>query len=255
MLSMDILERIDQWGTLAPERPAHISEQRVLTYGELCRQSDVLAGQLAQALPADGAPVAVLGHKQPEMLIAFLGCVKAGHPYIPLDTSLPAQRIERIIATANVQLVLTPERVAELVKTLVAPSAQRVMLPDPYYIIFTSGSTGEPKGVVITLACLTSFVQWMVDEQHFQGQGEVFLNQAPFSFDLSVMDLYLAGNGRDAVQYHSRPDRQPQTALSSAGDVQGDDLGFHAFVCPDVSGGKEFQGRYAAPGAAFSVLW
>lgn len=63
---------------------------------------------------------------------------------------------------------------------------------DPYYIIFTSGSTGEPKGVVITLDCLTAFVEWMIGEQRFAEKAETFLNQAPFSFDLSVMDLYLS---------------------------------------------------------------
>jgi D-alanine--poly(phosphoribitol) ligase subunit 1 len=42
------------------------------------------------------------------------------------------------------------------------------------------------------LANLTHFVDWMVAEQGFSDGGEVFLNQAPFSFDLSVMDTYLS---------------------------------------------------------------
>ena len=45
--------------------------------------------------------------------------------------------------------------------------------------------------MVITLVCLTAFLQWLLDEQAF-AENEVFLNQAPFSFDLSVMDLYPA---------------------------------------------------------------
>ncbi|MFN8486535.1 MAG: D-alanine--poly(phosphoribitol) ligase subunit DltA [Caldilineaceae bacterium] len=189
---MDLLERIDAWGMTTPDQAAHISEQQVLTYGALRTQSDSLAHWLAHQPLAPSQPIAVLGHKQPEMLVGFLGAVKAGHPYIPLDLSLPSQRIERIIATAHVQIVLTPERIAGLVKTTAPAPAQRVGWQDPYYIIFTSGSTGEPKGVVITLECLTSFVEWMLAEQQFQEQREIFLNQAPFSFDLSVMDLYLA---------------------------------------------------------------
>ena len=44
--------------------------------------------------------------------------------------------------------------------------------------------------MIITLACLEHFISWMVAEQHFNKRVEVFLNQAPFSFDLSVMDLF-----------------------------------------------------------------
>ncbi len=96
---MDLLERIDGGGRRAPRRPAHVSEARTLTYGELVGRSDALAAQLAATLPDDRSPIVVLGHKEPEMLIGFLGAVKAGHPYVPLDTALPAQRVERIVAT------------------------------------------------------------------------------------------------------------------------------------------------------------
>ena len=44
--------------------------------------------------------------------------------------------------------------------------------------------------MIITLACLEHFISWMLAEQQFGRRAEVFLNQAPFSFDLSVMDLY-----------------------------------------------------------------
>lgn len=49
-----------------------------------------------------------------------------------------------------------------------------------------------PKGVQITRACLENYLEWSVDlgTKRPQKEGKVFLNQAPFSFDLSVMDLY-----------------------------------------------------------------
>jgi len=189
---MGLLERIDRWGTVATERIAHVTGQRTLTYGELRRRSDGLAAHLLRTLPDDGSPVVVLGHKEPEMLVGFLGAVKAGHPYIPLDTALPPGRIERIVATARSRLTLTPASIGTFSEGAASSVASRIRSADPYYVIFTSGSTGDPKGVVITLGCLESFVEWMLGEQALVDGSEVFLNQAPFSFDLSVMDLYLS---------------------------------------------------------------
>jgi D-alanine--poly(phosphoribitol) ligase subunit 1 len=192
---LDVLDRIEDLGRAHPNRLAHVSGDRTLTYGELIDRSDRLAVYLARTLPDDHAPIVIRGHKDPEMLIGFLGAVKARHPYIPIDLAVPAQRVERIIATANAPLVLTPDRIAALTAALPAaqPDLRRRVAPDDaYYIIFTSGSTGEPKGVVITLRNLTAFLDWMLSEHTFDNQGEVFLNQAPFSFDLSVMDMYLS---------------------------------------------------------------
>ena len=187
---MKLIERIDRWAAVAPEATAHISDGRTLTYGELRRHSDAVACHLTERLGEDRRPIAVLGHREPEMLIAFLGAVKSGRPYVPLDTALPQQRIDKILETSRAALVLTPKDVLQFSVLQVRGSARRVQVDEPFYILFTSGSTGEPKGVIITLASLEHFITWMLAEQRFTDLGEVFLNQAPFSFDLSVMDLY-----------------------------------------------------------------
>jgi D-alanine--poly(phosphoribitol) ligase subunit 1 len=190
----NLIERIDHWGQVAPARLAHVSGDRSLTYGELVRRSNSLAAHLASALPDGRCPVAVLGHKEPELLIAFLGALKAGHAYTPIDAATaPAQRVERIVATAAAPLTLTPERIAALTETdagLAPAPSRRVGANDPFYIMFTSGSTGDPKGVIITLGCVMSFLNWVMAEQGFVEQAETFLNQVPFSFDLSIMDIY-----------------------------------------------------------------
>src|SRR6266704_4124909 len=216
---MTLIERIDHWAAVAPEATAHISDDRTLTYGELRRHSDALACHLTERLGEDRRPIAVLGHPEPEMLIAFLGAVKSGRPYVPLDTALPQQRIDKILATSRAALVLTPKDILEFSALQVCSPAAAVRGDEPFYILFTSGSTGEPKGVIITLACLEHFITWMLAEQHFTELGEVFLNQAPFSFDLSVMDLYcslatggtLFSIGRDLIA-------NPKKLYSALGD-------------------------------------
>jgi D-alanine--poly(phosphoribitol) ligase subunit 1 len=192
---------------MAPDSTAHISGDRSLTYGELGRRSTTLASYLAERFPDDRSPIAVLGHREPEMLIAFLGAVKSGRPYVPIDTALPQQRIDKIIAISRAGALFSAEEIAQFSGREIRGNARHVEKNAPFYILFTSGSTGEPKGVIITLACLEHFISWMLAEQRFR-KGEVFLNQAPFSFDLSVMDLYcslatggtLFSVGRDLVE-------------------------------------------------------
>lgn len=193
---MDIISRVRHWSSIAPDHPAHVSDGRILSYRDLDLYSDTLAAHLSTLLPDNHTPVVVVGHKEPEMLVAFLAAVKSGHPYIPIDISTPQPRIEKIIESSQAAVCLTASKVKELLAVINGPvlprSFRKIAPEDPWYIIFTSGSTGEPKGVVITTACLESFVDWMLNEQRPSEQHEVFLNQAPFSFDLSVMDLYLS---------------------------------------------------------------
>ena len=204
---MNLIERIDHWAAVAPDAVAHISGHRRLTYGELRRRSDALASYFKGRFADDRSPVAVLGHREPEMLIAFLGAVKSGRPYVPIDTALPQQRIDKIVATSRAAALLSTKDIAQFSRRETRGNIRPVEKDAPFYILFTSGSTGEPKGVIVTLACLEHFINWMLAEQQFC-KGEVFLNQAPFSFDLSVMDLYcslatggtLFSIGRDLIE-------------------------------------------------------
>src|SRR5258708_17337820 len=131
---MDLIERIGGWGVAAPEATAHISDDRTLTYGELRSRSDSLACYLRQRFGDDRAPIAVLGHREPEMLIAFLGAVKSGRPYVPLDTILPQRRIDKILAISRPALLLTPEDVAKLSSSAAPAPVAHMHRDDPFYI-------------------------------------------------------------------------------------------------------------------------
>jgi D-alanine--poly(phosphoribitol) ligase subunit 1 len=189
---MDWFERILAWGTERPARIALVSGSRRVTYGELISRARGLAAHLCRVLP-DGVPVAVVGHKEPEMVVGFLGAALAGHPYVPIDSDTPAARVSRIVEVAGVGQTLTVADIARfaLPSDTGSPAGQRSN-DHPYYVMFTSGSTGEPKGVVITRGCLSSFIRWMLEEQRLESADDCFLNQALFTFDVSVMDLYLS---------------------------------------------------------------
>ena len=202
-VATQIFDRLERWARDYPDRPAHrvaspgSTDTASLSYRELHARVSALARHLRTVLPDDRSPVVVTGHKEPEMLVGFLGAVRSGHPYIPVDDSLPAHRVQEVERISGSRLTLTPRMVASLTAhasgTTEGGGGHLPLQPEsPFYTIFTSGSTGEPKGVVITAGCLDAFLDWMLAEHPLAEGQEVFLNQAPFSFDLSVMDLYLS---------------------------------------------------------------
>lgn len=197
-----------------PDRLAHVSPDGSLTYAQLLERAAAAAAHLACG-GAPPAPVLVWGHKQPAMPVAFLACALAGRPYVPADAAFPAARVARIARAAGATHCLAAGALpAELETALraegldpvplrpdgVAPTAAAPRgVPAPAgagaetaYILFTSGSSGDPKGVPIPWTALRHFTTWVLAEQRPRVGAEVVLNQAPFSFDLSVLDLYLS---------------------------------------------------------------
>lgn len=220
---IDVLERIDYFANNTPNKIAFKSVCGEITYSQLWEAAKKLS-KLIQNLQAAGklkpkAPIAVYGHKEPQMLVAFIGCALARHPYCPLDRSMPETRIDDILRTINTPFWIKCEeaeaRILELnasnlgergeyqadkeyeageAHEIDSSEINEIEPSDVAYIIFTSGSTGKPKGVEVTRENLGNFLEWMtgagssIDDK----EGKVFLNQAPYSFDLSVMDTYTA---------------------------------------------------------------
>ena len=96
-----IVSRIDEWGLKEPNRQAYDYLGQTYTYGQLKTYSDALAKYLQNMNLAAKAPIVVFGGQSFEMLVAFLGCVKAGHAYIPIDDSSPKERVQLIVEIAK----------------------------------------------------------------------------------------------------------------------------------------------------------
>lgn len=208
ILNGSVIEIIENIASCYPEREAVKSSDGSLTYGQLWEESDKLAGRLSAALKDSRKPVMVYGHKSPQMIVCFLACVKSGRAYCPVDVSMPKNRIEDIANAIGNEMILAAEPLelegfkvvdvknieSELPDTESVCREKRVKGGDTFYIIFTSGSTGKPKGVEVSADNLRNFLGWskeLIDDALAKRERNgVFINQAPFSFDLSVMDLY-----------------------------------------------------------------
>lgn len=147
--------------------------------------------------------VVVYGHKDVYMKAGFLACAFAGMPYVPIDNAMPVERVWRILEQVNPGLIIgdlkdSPCKIIsrkQMDKWMSDTDYREIntidMAPeDVYYILFTSGSSGIPKGVKVTYKNLDSCIRWLKEAVNLD-KG-VVLNQASFSFDLSVADLYLS---------------------------------------------------------------
>jgi D-alanine--poly(phosphoribitol) ligase subunit 1 len=188
---------------LAPDKLAVAGSDRDLSWSALREEVLVMAERIGQLGLPKGHPVIVRGHKEADMVVSMAACMMLDHPYIPLDLVVPEERVRRILAITGAQLAIDcSEQPLVYDVSAIAPHGQDVRRPidpakgvpyraeDPIrYIIFTSGSTGEPKGVRITREAAGAFLRWMSADFGFRA-SDVFINQAPFSFDLSVYELF-----------------------------------------------------------------
>ncbi|CDR20418.1 D-alanine--poly(phosphoribitol) ligase subunit DltA [Staphylococcus argenteus] len=201
----DIINKLQSFTDANPESIAVRHTTDELTYQQLMDESS----KLAHRLQGSKKPMILFGHMSPYMIVGMIGAIKAGCGYVPVDTSIPEDRIKMIIEKVQPEFVFNTTGESfdsvvgdvftiEDIKTSQDPVIfdSQIKDNDTIYTIFTSGSTGEPKGVQIEYASLVQFTDWML-ELNKSGNEQQWLNQAPFSFDLSVMAIYpcLASGG------------------------------------------------------------
>ena len=207
----NVLEYLEESARRHPRKLVFTDERTQVTYEEFLQEARRVGTLLAKEGECVNSPIAVFVDRRVSSLEAFFGILFSGNFYVPIDNTMPRQRIMRLLERLSPALVLydpEDERLAlefsdrypllctekkalyEPEEELLARRRSQVLDIDPVYAIFTSGSTGTPKGIVISHRAVIDFIDWMAGTCGFTEQ-DVMGNQAPFYFDCSVKDIYL----------------------------------------------------------------
>ncbi len=106
---MDIIAKIKSTAIESPERLVFSSRDGEMTYGELWKKSSALASYISNRLDGNREPLMVYGHKHPDMLVAFLACVRSGHAYCPVDIGNPPERVSDIASAIDNEIVIVTQ--------------------------------------------------------------------------------------------------------------------------------------------------
>ncbi|SEP95162.1 amino acid adenylation domain-containing protein [Lentzea albida] len=177
-----------------------LGDERV-THAELDDRAERLARRLVDRGVRPGDLVGICLPREPSVVVAMLGVLKAGAAYVPLDPAHPPQRIADLLADARPSIVVSDERWRKslpatgyvLIDGSSPDDAPAVGLPevsprDLAYVIFTSGSTGRPKGVLVEHRGVTNLMR-AIRAPYDLGPDTRILQFAATTFDASVLEI------------------------------------------------------------------
>lgn len=194
-----------------------------ITYRELSILSDRVRDYLCGKGVQVGDRVGVYMRKSIDTVASILGILKSGAAYVPVDPGAPASRNAFIMHNCSVKLIILEHQsenslkeelqqlgsephflviqglgggrgLEQTLNRIGTGESTDSVIPKPdnlAYILYTSGSTGQPKGVMLSHLNATSFIDWC-SEVFRPSEIDRFSSHAPFHFDLSIFDIYVA---------------------------------------------------------------
>ncbi|KAL1839368.1 hypothetical protein VTJ49DRAFT_1603 [Mycothermus thermophilus] len=213
----DLAYAVEMIAERSPDKDAvcfadHISDGMLatttITFAELNRTAEIIAGNLRQQGAREGGVIAIVMEKSIRLYAGILAILKTGNAYLPLLPSTPVSRIAAIFEQAKVDLCvvdtassvrlggnaqchLLDVQVLDLqsrpvVRITHAPDADRLA-----YVIYTSGSTGVPKGVCLTQLNIMSNLD-VLSRIYPVGEHSRLLQSCSQAFDVSVFEIFFA---------------------------------------------------------------
>jgi amino acid adenylation domain-containing protein/thioester reductase-like protein/non-ribosomal peptide synthase protein (TIGR01720 family) len=199
-----IRELFQEQAARMPGNTAVVCADRRLSYGELNEKANKLADLLRIKGTGANHIIGVMAERSLEMIVGFLGIMKAGGAYLPIDPAYPAERIAYMLEDSGAGILLTQKHLLdksafsgevidlddqEVYRGDGANPVQVNAARDLAYVIYTSGSTGKPKGVMIRHASLVNLIYWHRRVYNITPEDRATQLAGP-AFDASVWEIW-----------------------------------------------------------------
>jgi natural product biosynthesis luciferase-like monooxygenase protein/amino acid adenylation domain-containing protein len=189
-----------------PDQSALITTRRTLSYQELYSLANRWGRYLRDLGAQPNQPIAIVMEKGWEQVVAALGVLHSGAPYLPVDVTVGKERLDYLLNNANVKLVLTQswlderleypagiQRICvdqETLSDVIDSPLEPIQKPDDLaFVLYTSGSTGLPKGVMIAHQGLVNAIVSTQEKFAINSQDRVLALTA-LHHDMSIFDVF-----------------------------------------------------------------
>jgi amino acid adenylation domain-containing protein len=187
-----------------PDRIALAFDDQTVSYARLWRSVQSIGQTVATHRGTRERLIGLCLPRNADRIAAILGVLYAGCAFLPIDPTLPDERLEYLLRDSGVDILIGDtttlhrfnRHTLQLIDVAKALEAAADCVADaPYhvhpdalaYVIYTSGSTGEPKGVEITQRGIAAFVSWYI-ETFDLCEHDRCLQLASINFDASLLD-------------------------------------------------------------------
>ncbi len=200
-------EAVAQQAVRRPDAVAVIAGRTQVSYRELDSSANRLAHYLNEIGVGPEEVIGVYLERGVDMIRAILAILKAGAGYLPLDPSLPPERLNAICSQVRPAAVIAaragtfPGAVTRLLPLdeLAVAVADRPATPpiaglhpdNLCYVIYTSGSTGDPKPVAVSHRSLACVIAELAGEYEIADDDRV-AQMASMAFDTSIEQIFVA---------------------------------------------------------------
>ena len=209
-MNRTVLSWLDQTVRTYADKVVMTGEDSTLTFAEFDKLTRSVGTWLASRLKPL-SPVVVMSGRHPVPPAVFLGAVRAGCFYAPMDATMPVSRLNQILGVIQAPVLLVDRAfidtacsldfsgeiviIDEITSTpadeaLLARASEGLLPTSPLYVIFTSGSTGVPKGVITSHQSLMHYID-AVGRVLNISEDDVLGSQSPFDYIAAVRDIYL----------------------------------------------------------------